>query len=150
MQTNLLSVSPAGIALYELENAHGMRLRVINYGARLFSLHVPTLSGDQVDVLAGFDTPDEFLGDNPYFNAAIGRVANRLDHARFTLDGVTYRLNKNDGAHHLHGGAEGFDRKLWTVLSAEGGAVTMRYVSPDGEEHYPGTLTVNQKLIIKF
>lgn len=142
MQTTFISTSPTGISLYELSNARGMRVRVVNYGARLFSMHVPTRSGDFVDVLAGFDTPDEFRGDNPYFNALIGRVANRIPEGRFTLDGTTYRLSANEGRNHLHGGLEGFDRKLWTVLEAEGGRIVMRYVSPDGEEGYPGTLTV--------
>ena len=142
MQTTFISTSPTGISIYELSNARGMRVRVVNYGARLFSMHVPTRSGDFVDVLAGFDTPDEFRGDNPYFNALVGRVANRIARGRFTLDGRTYCLAHNDGPNHLHGGLEGFDRKLWTVVEAEGGHITMRYVSPDGEEGYPGTLAV--------
>ena len=142
MQTKLLSVSPTGISLYELTNDIGMRVQVINYGARLFAMYVPTRTGEFIDVLAGYATPDEFRGDNPYFNAVIGRVANRIDQSRFTLDGVTYQLNANFFEHHLHGGAEGFDRKLWTVIEAQDGAISMRYVSPDGEEHYPGTLTV--------
>ena len=142
MKTTFLSRSPGGISLYELSNDSGMRVQVMDYGARLFALFVPDRCGESVNVLAGFDTPDGFLGDNPYFNAIVGRVANRMDHARFTLDGVTYYLNANDGVHHLHGGREGFDRKMWTVLEASDGAVTMRYVSADGEEHYPGNLTV--------
>jgi aldose 1-epimerase len=119
-----------------------MRVQVIDYGARLFAMWVPAVTGS-IDVLAGFETPDGFRGANPYFNAMIGRVANRLPGGVLPLGGKIYHLNCNeDGVNHLHGGVSGFDRKMWTVLSAEGGAITMRYVSPDGEEHYPGTLTV--------
>lgn len=143
MKTTLLSTSPTGIALYELSNDASMRVQVMNYGARLFGIWVPTLSGDVINVLAGFATPDEFRGVNPYFNATIGRMANRLSDAQFTLDGVTYRLSVNEiGRHHLHGGVTGFDRRMWEVVSAADGAITMQYISPDGEEGYPGTLTV--------
>ena len=78
MQTKLLSTSPHGIALYELSNADGMRVQVINYGARLTAIYVPTAEGRYIDVLAGFDHPDDYMGVNPYFNATIGRVANRI------------------------------------------------------------------------
>ena len=141
MQTELLYTTAGGITLYRLSNADGMRVEVMDYGARLFGVWVPTPEG-AVNVLAGFDDPDGFRGDNPYFNALIGRVANRIDHGTFLLDGKRYDLCCNDGAHHLHGGAVGFDRRMWTVLSAADGAITLRYVSPDGEEGYPGTLTV--------
>lgn len=142
MRTQLLSTSPCGISLYELSNPNGMRVQVLDYGARLAAIYVPTASGQFVDVLAGYPNPDDFMGDNPYFNAVIGRVANRIDRATFSLDGKTYRLNANDGHHHLHGGKVGFDRRMWQVVALEDGAITMQYMSPDGEENYPGALTV--------
>ncbi len=143
MQTKHILTTPTGIDLYELSNDSGMRVEVINYGARLNAIWVPTASGQTINVLAGFDSPDGFRGDNPYFNAVIGRVANRIERASFTLDGITYRLAVNDGKHHLHGGIEGFDRKLWRVVEAADGAIEMCYLSPDGEENYPGNLSVS-------
>ena len=100
------------------------------------------LVGNQ-DIVGGYDTLAEYLEDDSYQGALIGRVGNRIGNATFTMDGKTFRLAKNDnGRHHLHGGAEGFNRKIWTVDRANDASLALSYVSLDGEEGYPGTLTV--------
>lgn len=143
MKTTHLSTSPHGIELYQLDGKGGFRAQVINYGARILGLWVPTASGDCIDVLPGFALPDDYLAPNPYFNAVVGRVANRISPPVFELDGRRYPLECNEGDHYLHGGHQGFDSKMWSVIEAEGGAITLRYVSPDGEAGFPGNLTVD-------
>ena len=120
-----------------------LELRVITYGAIIVSLRVPDRDGAQDDVVLGHDKLEGYLTDSPYFGALIGRVANRIAHARFSLDGVTYRLPQNDGEQHLHGGVRGFDKVLWAATSyarASGAGVALEYTSPDGDQGYPGTL----------
>ncbi len=141
MSAEYIGKTKGGIEIYELVNANGMRARIINYGVRIASLLVKDRKGDLVEVLAGFEDPDGFLGDNPYFNAVIGRVANRIGGAKFELNGKTYDLYKNDGNNHLHGGREGFDRKFWSAQIVDN-ALKLSYVSKDGEENYPATLNV--------
>jgi aldose 1-epimerase len=123
----------------------GVTARVMTYGAALLELHVPDRHGVCADVVLGFDRPDGYLAEHPYLGATVGRVANRIAGGRFTLDGVGYRLACNNGPHHLHGGVCGFDRRVWDAVAgvtADGPSVTFRRVIPDGEEGYPGTLTV--------
>ena len=142
-----MSVKPVreaeGLSLFEIENNDKMRLQVSTYGARIHKILVKDKKGDFLDVVAGFEKAEDFRGDNPYFNAVIGRVANRIGGARFTLNGKEYSLFKNDGDNSLHGGKEGFDRKIWTTEVAGENAVKMNYLSPDGEEGYPGNLSVS-------
>ena len=114
---------------------------IIDYGARIDRLCVPDKNGRLVNVLCGFDDVDGYRGDNPYFNAIVGRCANRIGGASFELDGVRYQLYENDQGNHLHGGRIGFDRRIWQS-EIVGDSLRMTYVSPDGEEGYPGTLTV--------
>lgn len=133
---------PGEIALYEIENKAGMRLQVTSYGARIHKILIKDKNGNVIDVVAGFETPEGFFGDNPYFNAVIGRVANRIGDAKFTLNGKEYALYKNDGNNSLHGGKEGFDRKIWQAGPDGEDGVKMTYFSPDGEEGYPGNLNV--------
>lgn len=130
-----------GIELYRLSNKNGMTATVTNYGARIVTLCPFDRNGNPVDVLAGFESPEGFKGDNPYFNAVIGRVCNRIGGAEFTLNGKKYTLFKNDGNNHLHGGKEGFDRKLWES-SVDGESVVFKYSSPDMAEGYPSKLDV--------
>ena len=128
-----------GIKKFALENKNSVKAEIITYGARIFKLFLPV--GDGIDVVAGFNTPSEFKGDNPYFNAVIGRVCNRIAKARFTLADKTYHLYANDGENHLHGGKEGFDRKIWDA-EIVGDVLRLRLTSPDMQEGYPGTLKV--------
>ncbi len=129
------------VELYTLVNATGMKAKVITYGATLTELWVPDRNGKLGDVVLGFESIDGYLGKEPYFGATVGRVGNRIAKGRFTLDGKSYRLATNDGPNHLHGGLKGFDKVVWEaqiVPSADGPSVSFSYLSPDGEEGYPG------------
>ncbi|XRD88308.1 galactose mutarotase [Dyella nitratireducens] len=133
------------VDIVTLTNSHGMRARVMSYGASLQSLLVPDRSGKLVDVVLGYDTLQGYLDRRQYLGATVGRYANRIAHGKFTLDGKTYSLTLNDGTNSLHGGTKGFDMQVWKVLDVKSGptpSVTMEYVSPDGDQGYPGTLTV--------
>ena len=129
---------------YTLKNAHGMEADIITRGAVVTRLMVPDRSGTPGDVVLGFDTLEGYLKENPYFGAIVGRYGNRIAKGRFTLNGKTYTLATNNGPNSLHGGLKGFDKQLWTArptTSADGQALELTYVSRDGEEGYPGTLT---------
>jgi len=133
------------VTRYTLRNTHGMTARIITYGATLTELLVPDRNGTPGDVVLGFDDLAGYLARSPYFGAIVGRVANRIAKGRFTLDGVEYRLATNNGPNFLHGGLKGFDKVVWTAETAtvkDGAAVRLTYVSRDGEEGFPGTLTV--------
>jgi len=128
---------------YTLRNRHGIEAKVITWGATLVSLIAPDRHGKLANVVLGFDSLDPYLKGVPYFGATVGRYANRIAHGRFTLDGKTYQLPLNDGPNSLHGGTKGFDKRLWTAEKQPGEAVRLTYVSADGEEGYPGTLTAH-------
>ncbi len=131
-------------SIYTLTNSKGLRARITNFGAILVSLHLPDRDGNLGDVVLGFDSLDGYLNQTAYFGATVGRYANRIGGAKFTLDGTEYTLAANNGPNHLHGGTKGFDKVLWDtveVVAAEDEAwVKMTYLSPDGEEGYPGNL----------
>jgi aldose 1-epimerase len=127
-----------------LTNGRGITARILSWGALLRTLEVPDRTGKAVDVVLGYNDLASYLSRGTYFGVSVGRYANRIRAGRFSLDGQTYTLATNDGPNALHGGAAGFDKRLWTITAVKGGAapsVTLRYVSPDGEEGYPGTLT---------
>jgi aldose 1-epimerase len=128
-----------------LTNGHGMRVRLIAYGASIQTVVVPDRHGRGADVTLGYPILQDYLDQPQYFGSTVGRVANRIAKGRFTLDGKNYQVPVNNGPNSLHGGTKGFDKVLWTVAETHGGpsaSVTFRYVSPDGEMGYPGTLTV--------
>ena len=130
-----------------LANANGISATVMTLGATLQSLIVPDRDGVLDDVVLGHDTPGEYLAQRNFFGVSVGRYANRIAHGRFSLDGHEYRLEINNGPHHLHGGA-GFDQKLWAIVSVGEGEeahVELELVSPDGEGGYPGTLRVTAR-----
>ena len=132
------------VQLFTLTNAHGLVARITTYGAIVTELHVPDRAGTLADVVLGFENLDGYVKGHPYFGAIVGRVANRIQNAAFTLEGKSYKLEANDKPHHLHGGRKGWDKVLWSgraVDTAEGPAVELTYVSKDGEEGYPGTIT---------
>jgi aldose 1-epimerase len=132
------------IDLYVLTNDKGMTAKVMTYGAILTELDVPDKAGKTADVVLGFDDLKGYLGEHPYFGANVGRVANRIAKGKFTLDGKEYTLATNNGPNHLHGGKKGFDKVVWKAEDASsknGPGVMFTYVSKDGEEGYPGTLT---------
>ena len=133
------------VETFTLTNAHGVELRAMTYGAIITHLRTPDRAGRFDDIVLGFDTLDGYLHDPPYFGAVVGRYANRIAGATFTLDGVTYHLAQNNGPNSLHGGVRGFDKVLWTgepFDNDSGQGVTLRYTSRDGEEGYPGALAV--------
>jgi len=128
------------IDLYTLSNGKGMEARIMTYGATLVSLTAPDKTGKYADVVQGMDSVDGYVKGVPYFGATIGRYGNRIGHAQFTLEGQTYHTPKNDGDNTLHGGVQGFDKRVWTARDT-GNGVEFTYVSKDGEEGFPGTLT---------
>jgi len=133
------------VYLYVLQNSKGMQAAICNYGGTVVSLMVPDRNGNLGDVVWGYDHLDGYLTNSPYFGCIIGRYGNRIANGRFTLDGVTYQLATNDGPNHLHGGIKGFDKVVWDaepMMTENGPALKLTYVSKDGEEGYPGTLKV--------
>ena len=133
-----------GVERYTLSNESGLTLKVITYGAIVTELQVPDRTGKLADVVLGFDGLDDYVKRSPYFGATVGRVANRIANAKFELEGKTYRLAANSAPHHLHGGNKGWDKVVWEaepVDTSSGAALKLTYVSPDGEEGYPGQVT---------
>ena len=139
-------VTPEGtpVDLYELSNGR-MTVKVITYGAIVTEIHVPDRRGDLADVVLGFDNLGDYMARNPHFGAMTGRFANRIAGGKFTLDGKEYTLAVNNGPNSLHGGLKGFDKYVWKaedVSGPEGAAVRLTHLSPDGDEGYPGNLSV--------
>jgi aldose 1-epimerase len=149
--TKLFGTLPGGRAVnsYTLSNANGMEVTFINYGATITSLKVPSAAGF-VDVALGFDALEDYihafgLPSAPYFGSIIGRYAGRIDGAEFMLNGKEYKLAANNNGNTLHGGKMGFGRAYWKMSQIQGGdnpCITFAYTSPDGEENFPGELTV--------
>jgi len=128
-----------------LTNSSGMTARVISYGAILQSVTVPDRKGNSAEVTLGYDTIEGYLVAPNYFGATVGRYANRIRDGKFSIDGKAHQLAKNNNGNALHGGPTGFDKRLWSVGEVRSGpvaSVQLRYVSADGEEGYPGQLTV--------
>jgi len=132
------------VDLYRLTNANGLKASIMTYGGIVVSLEVPDRNGRLADIVLGYDTLKEYIKDNPYFGALIGRYGNRIGNGKFTLDGVEYTLAKNNGENHLHGGVKGFDKVVWNgeeVETDDAVGVKLTYLSKDGEEGYPGNLS---------
>ncbi len=147
IQKSIFGHMPDGtpVDLYTLTNSSGMRITVMTYGATITSVYVPDRDGQSANVTLFLDTCDDYLRGHPLFGSVVGRFANRLAGASFTLDGVEYRLTPNAGANHIHGGKESFQKLLWQAESVQRqGAVGVRltHSSPDGHEGYPGKLDV--------
>ncbi|HZI04414.1 MAG TPA: aldose epimerase family protein, partial [Archangium sp.] len=146
MERSPFGTAPGGqpVEVYTLTNKRGVEARVTNYGGIILSLRVPDRDGRFDDVVLGYDSLAGYLAESPYFGALIGRYGNRIARGRFTLEGKPYTLATNNGVNHLHGGLKGFDKVVWTAEPFEneqGMGLVLTYVSPDGEEGYPGTLT---------
>ncbi|MEU2437001.1 aldose epimerase family protein [Streptomyces rubradiris] len=127
---------------WSLENG-GTRMKVLSYGGAVQALELPDRHGRYANVVAGFGDLADYAAKSPYFGALIGRYGNRIDAGRFTLDGKPYQLDVNDGGNSLHGGAQGFDKRVWDVEPFTEGTdvgLRLRYTSADGEMGYPGTL----------
>lgn len=144
------AASGQDVYLFTLRNAAGTEARITNYGGIITSFSLPDAHGSRNDIVLGFDKVEDYrspsyLAQYPYFGCVVGRAANRIRNASFEIDGKHYPVTANFGKHQLHGGAEGFDKKIWEITgSGEFPApwVEMKYHSPDGEEGYPGNLDV--------
>lgn len=135
------------VFLFTLSNANGVKVKVMTYGVIITEIHTPDRRGAVTNIALGFDNLEQYLKGHPAFGATIGRVANRIAGARFTLDGKDYKLAANNGPNHIHGGPGGFDKQVWEaqILPAQSDrvAVEFSYLSRDGEEGYPGNLSVS-------
>lgn len=132
------------VVIYTLRNSKGMVAEITNYGGIIRSLTAPDRDGNFEDIVLGYDTLGEYEKENPYFGALIGRFGNRIALGKFSLNGEQYTLTTNDGPNHLHGGDRGFDKVVWDAepsMTEDGPSLLLKYVSADGEEGYPGTLT---------
>ncbi|KAL4398681.1 hypothetical protein AHAS_Ahas01G0316200 [Arachis hypogaea] len=146
------------IGFYELRRGD-FEMRVTNYGATVLSVVLPDRNGNLADVVLGYDSIKSYVNDTTYFGGLIGRVANRIGHAEFTLDGKTYKLPANDHGNTLHGGFKGFNNVIWTVTSYKRDShITFHYNSYDNEQGFPGKLEVDvtymlmdtNKLVVKM
>ncbi|GAA0881167.1 galactose mutarotase [Algoriphagus jejuensis] len=143
-------VGDASIGLFTLSNSKGMRVKVMDYGATITSITVPDRSGNLLEIACGFDTLEGYFSENykansPYFGCTVGRYCSHIKDGRFTLKGREYSLAKNGGGNNLHGGAVGFDKKVWTakVPDPEAAEVVMSLLSQDMEEGFPGNVEVS-------
>jgi aldose 1-epimerase len=150
LKKSLFGTTKSGLAVtqYTLTNASQMEVRVMNYGAIITYVGVPDRSGVVRNVVLGLDNFQDYETRNPYFGCVAGRYGNRIARGRFTLDGKSYQLATNDGGiNHLHGGMSGLDKKFWNTVreieTADAEGVELHYLSPDGEENYPGSLDVS-------
>ncbi|MCA9730953.1 galactose mutarotase [candidate division KSB1 bacterium] len=145
------------VYLYTLTNKNGMTAKITNYGAIVQSLTAKDKNGVYEDVVLGYDKLEDYLKATPYFGAVVGRYGNRIAKGKFTLEGTEYKLATNDGENHLHGGLKGYDKVVWDAEPTDSG-LKLTYLSPDGEEGYPGnlqatliyTLTDNDELKIEY
>jgi aldose 1-epimerase len=138
---------PGGVDIvaWRLTNQRGTEAAILNLGATLQSLRVADANGQLDDVVLGFDTAEHYLRGREYFGATVGRYANRIANGRFRLSGTAYQLSINDAPNAEHGGAEGFDRRIWTMAGTDttnGAALSLSLVSPDGDQGFPGELEV--------
>lgn len=136
--------------VYTLTNANGCEVKITNYGGIVVSVKVPDKNGHLGDVVLGYETLKEYVENNPYFGALIGRCGNRIAKGKFTLNGKQYTLAVNNGENHLHGGIVGFDKVVWhaeEIKEADGVGLKLTYLSKDGEEGYPGNLSVTVRYL---
>ena len=146
VETRPFGALPDGrpVSLFVMTAPNGVEVAITNYGGRVVSLKTPDKSGKTGDIVTTLDDLKGYLGNNPFFGALVGRYANRIAHAQFTLDGKTYKLAQNDGANTLHGGLVGFDKVLWNAKASSGShgaTLELTYLSKDLEENFPGNLT---------
>jgi aldose 1-epimerase len=141
-ESSQITVNGKTVKLYTLINKNGMSCSITNFGAKVVKLFAADREGKFEDVVLGFDTLTECMEREPYFGAVCGRFANRIKDGKFVLDGIEYHLPINNGTNSLHGGVHGFNEKIWEVKSVNNQEIVMEYLSVDGEEGYPGNLTV--------
>lgn len=133
------------VYLFTLTNRHGITVKITNYGGIITEILMPGKDQKTGNIVLGYDNLQAYVANSPYFGAIVGRYANRIAKGEFTLDGVTYKLARNNGNNALHGGIKGFDKVVWDAAEYSDTAIsrlTLKYLSPDREEGYPGNLTV--------
>lgn len=135
--------------LFTLKNESGMIVKLTNYSAAIISIIVPDKNGNYADVALGYDNLQSYVDGTSSQGAVVGRFANRIAGGKFTLNGKEYRLYQNDGTNCLHGGEFGFNKRVWTVDAMDDNSVTFGYISPDGEERFPGTVKIKVKYTLK-
>ncbi|HEY5907023.1 MAG TPA: aldose epimerase family protein [Vicinamibacteria bacterium] len=131
------------VELFTLRNAKGAEAKITSFGGTLVSLKAPDRKGRPEEITLGFDSPEPYIKGSPFFGSLVGRYGNRIAGGQFTLDGKVHSLPKNNGPNTLHGGTRGFDKVLWTgreLKTPHGKGVELVYVSPDGDQGFPGTL----------
>ncbi len=139
------SVDEQEVQLYTLTNANGMKVSITNYGGIVTSIVVPDKDGRMADVTLGYNNAEDYVAGSPYFGSITGRYANRIAEGRFTIDGKEYSLAINNEPNHLHGGVKGFDKQIWMARAFSNNGqptLTLTHTSPDGDEGYPGNLTM--------
>ena len=147
IKKNYFGVLPNGgkVDIYYMKNTKGIELKIMNYGGAIVSAIVPDKNGNFADIVLGHDSFQGYLKANPYFGAIVGHYANRITKGKFTLNGKVYTLATNNGQNHLHGGIKGFDKRIWNatpLITPNGVALKLSYLSKNGEEGYPGNLNV--------
>jgi aldose 1-epimerase len=157
-KTGVVNKAPFGktadgtpVEIYTLRNYDGMDARIMTYGGTVVSLKVPDKNGKPGDVVLGYDHLSSYLTNSPYFGALIGRYGNRIANGKFSLDGQEYTLAQNNGPNNLHGGPNGFDKVVWTakpVKTFYGDGLQLTYLSKDGEEGFPGNLSVTATYVV--
>lgn len=136
-------------ATVELGSAPGPVLHLLTLGATVQRLEITGGDGRRRDVLVGLPGPSELLGSSDYLGGTIGRYANRIAHGRFAIDGEEVNVRVNDRGHALHGGPDGFDRRIWDVVDKDGASATLRLVSPDGDQGFPGEVTAHARFTVE-
>lgn len=134
------------VYIYTLQNKLGAEVKITNFGATVVSLKMPDRNGKYEDIVLGYDSLASYVNGTSYFGAIVGRYANRISMGEITLDGKTYQLSVNEGGNQLHGGKIGFNKVLWNVKTfndKDGPSIKLTYVSPDGDQGYPGKVTLN-------
>ena len=130
------------VSLYTIVNANGMSCDITNYGAKIIRLLAPDRNKKFEDVVLAFDTLDEIIEKEEYYGAVCGRFANRIKDGKFKIDGVEYSLAINNGTNALHGGIDGYNSRVWDVVSTSEQKIVLALVSADGDEGYPGNLSI--------
>jgi len=145
MKANFGKSDNKEVFLYTMTNSNGIIVKIANYGGIITSIQMPDKKGKSGDIVLGYDSLYQYIENNPYFGAIVGRYANRIAKGQFSLNGKNYKLAVNNGKNHLHGGIKGFDKVVWDAIEIQDSTqvgLTLTYLSKDGEEGYPGKLIV--------
>ncbi|MBV9523905.1 MAG: galactose mutarotase, partial [Alphaproteobacteria bacterium] len=145
MQRERFGVTAQGVPVERcvLSNARGMRVAILTFGAVVASIETPDRQGRMANIVLGLSTLEDYVARSPHFGAVPGRYANRIAKGTFVLDGTRYELPRNDGQNTLHGGPQGFGRRIWEIVGGTAQSLRLRYVSADGEAGFPGKLTTD-------